>query len=174
MYQHISSCNNISTMPLKRQQMVPQAWIILTYVSILLTYFMCNAAKEPSVLLHTIRSTPTEVAGCPKTCSCEAPDERHLYIRNCTSDPMDSLTGLIHTYPNVTDLVISNSQLSTVPCELSTLTHLMSLDLSENFLLWVNCDFGNLIELTTLYLSDNNFEAFQANPRLEHNIFQLM
>ena len=150
-------------MPLQRQQMAPQGWTTLSYVSILVTCFVCNAAQESSVMLLNIRSTPTEVAGCPKTCSCEAPDERHLYIRNCTSDPVDSLTGLIHTHPNVTDLVISNSKLSIVPCELSTLTHLTSLDLSGNSLLSVNCDFGNLTELTTLYLSDNNFESFPCS-----------
>ena len=160
---NISSSNTVFTMPLQRQQMAPQGWTTLSYVSILVTCFVCNAAQESSVMLLNIRSTPTEVAGCPKTCSCEAPDERHLYIRNCTSDPVDSLTGLIHTYPNVTNLVISNSQLSTVPCELSILNHLVFLDLSWNAIDQVNCNLENLTQLTSLDFTVNYFMSFPCN-----------
>ena len=75
------------------------------------------------------RATPK---GCPTSCAWCDLYGTELTIKNCTSDLEDDLPDLFRLLPNLTTLSISETHLSKVPCEVSTLIHLTKLTLPKN------------------------------------------
>ena len=104
---------------------------------------------------------------CPTTCACRFPDNESLVIERCTFNPNDLES---HVYPNLTSLQICHTNLSLVPCQMSSLTQLTNLYLNDNAIESVSCDLSMLNRLTKLDLSLNELKSF---PCTLSNLTQL-
>ena len=104
---------------------------------------------------------------CPKTCTCISDHSRGLLIRDCAFNPSDPKP---YIYPNLTWLQIYNTSLSSLPCQISSLTQLTTLYLYTNAIESVSCDLSMLNHLDTLHLSFNELKTF---PCSLSNITQL-
>ena len=98
------------------------------------------------------------VTGCPSTCNCLILDNE-LFLLNCSKDPLDALPELLQLHPHLVYLMVKDSHLSGIPCQVSSETKLMQLSLHGNDIKTISCDLSQLVHIYLLDLSSNKIQT---------------